>query len=190
MKKLAVILLSLTLVFILGGSGYADLNDGLVAYYPFNGDANDESGNLNNGIVNGATLTEDRFGNQNSAYNFDGTSDYIRLPHQKINIFQPSFSISLWIKPTSFPSPDGPNPAGTFLSAHNGTGNWNHFFGWDDDEFRLILQNKSENRWFAWSASNAHKDVILGEWNNLVITWSYSGDINNDTKIYVNRNLA
>ena len=54
----------------------ANLQQGLVAYYPFNGNANDESGNGNNGTVNGATLTEDRFGNANGAYSFDG-NDWI-----------------------------------------------------------------------------------------------------------------
>ena len=42
--------------------------EGLVAYYPFNGNANDESGFDNHGTVNGATLTSDRFGNDASAY--------------------------------------------------------------------------------------------------------------------------
>ena len=44
------------------------LKEGLVAYYPFNGNANDYSGNGHNGTVTGATLTTDRFGNPNSAY--------------------------------------------------------------------------------------------------------------------------
>ena len=44
------------------------LNNGLVAYYPFNGNADDESGTGNNGIVNGATLTNDRNGNSNKTY--------------------------------------------------------------------------------------------------------------------------
>jgi hypothetical protein len=39
------------------------INDGLIAYYPFNGNANDESGNGHNGTVYGSTLTADRFGN-------------------------------------------------------------------------------------------------------------------------------
>jgi len=43
-------------------------SNGLVGYWPFNGNANDQSGNANNGTVNGATLTADRFGNTNSAY--------------------------------------------------------------------------------------------------------------------------
>ena len=51
--------------------------DGLVGYWPFNGNANDESGTENNGAVFGATLTTDRFDNENSAYSFDG-DDYIK----------------------------------------------------------------------------------------------------------------
>ncbi len=49
----------------------------IVAYYPFNGNANDESGNLHNGEVMGATLTDDRFGNPDGAYYFDGVNNYI-----------------------------------------------------------------------------------------------------------------
>jgi hypothetical protein len=41
-----------------------------ILYYPFNGNANDASGNKNNGKVDGATLTADRFGNPNNAYQF------------------------------------------------------------------------------------------------------------------------
>ncbi|MEO7991468.1 MAG: FG-GAP-like repeat-containing protein [Chryseolinea sp.] len=54
---------------------------GLIAYYPFTGNANDLSGNTNNGTVNGATLTTDRFGTANSAYLFNGTSSYISIPN-------------------------------------------------------------------------------------------------------------
>jgi hypothetical protein len=48
--------------------------NGLVGWWPFSGNANDESGNGNNGTVNGATLSSDRFGNSGKAYSFDGTS--------------------------------------------------------------------------------------------------------------------
>jgi len=47
------------------------LEDGLVAYYPFNGNANDMSGKEHHGMVSGATLTTDKNGNTNSAYFFD-----------------------------------------------------------------------------------------------------------------------
>jgi hypothetical protein len=53
--------------------------DGLDGWWPFNGNANDESDNDNNGTVNGATLTTDRFGTSNKAYSFDGVNDYIAL---------------------------------------------------------------------------------------------------------------
>ncbi|MCB0270960.1 MAG: tandem-95 repeat protein, partial [Calditrichaeota bacterium] len=53
------------------------IDSGLVAYFPFNGNASDESGNGNDGTVNGASLTTDRFGNPNSAYSFDGQNDFI-----------------------------------------------------------------------------------------------------------------
>ena len=71
----------------------SNLQNGLVAHYPFCGNANDESGNGNNGTVNGATLTTDRFCNDNSAYSFDG-SNYISTP--SINL--PSFTINVWVK--------------------------------------------------------------------------------------------
>ena len=55
------------------------VQDSLVAWYPFNGNANDETGNGNNGIVYGAILTADKDGNENSAYSFDGVDDYIEI---------------------------------------------------------------------------------------------------------------
>jgi Concanavalin A-like lectin/glucanases superfamily/Carboxypeptidase regulatory-like domain/CARDB len=53
------------------------LTNGLVAYYPFNGNANDASGNGHDGVVYGATLVADRFGDPASAYSFEGGTNYI-----------------------------------------------------------------------------------------------------------------
>ncbi|NCA82795.1 MAG: LamG domain-containing protein [Opitutae bacterium] len=50
------------------------LKEGLVAYYPFNGNAKDESGNGNDGKVYGVTLVPDRFGNSGSAFDFNGAA--------------------------------------------------------------------------------------------------------------------
>jgi hypothetical protein len=72
------------------------ITSGLIAYYPFCGNANDTSGNGNHGTVVVATLTTDRFGNANSAYAFDGTSNYISIP-ELTNSSINSFSISLWL---------------------------------------------------------------------------------------------
>jgi hypothetical protein len=69
--------------------------NGLVGWWPFSGNANDESGNGNNGTVNGATLTTDRFGNVENAYSFDGVSDYIQTPVSSTN----NYAISVWLNP-------------------------------------------------------------------------------------------
>jgi hypothetical protein len=70
----------------------------LVAYYPFNGNANDESGNGNHGTVSGALLVADRFGQANRAYAFDGIDDYIRISNQPDLNFQQAITISFWMK--------------------------------------------------------------------------------------------
>jgi hypothetical protein len=71
--------------------------DGLVAYYPFNGNANDISGNGNNGVVFGATLTSDRFGIADSAYYFGGNGHYILVaPSASLNITG-DLTIAAWV---------------------------------------------------------------------------------------------
>jgi hypothetical protein len=70
--------------------------NGLVGFWPFNGNANDESGNNNNGTVNGATLTADRFGNANKAYNFDGVNDYINFNSNSTFNLVNDITISCW----------------------------------------------------------------------------------------------
>ena len=65
--------------------------DGLVAYYPFNGNANDVSGNGNNGVVFGATLTSDRFGIADSAYYFGGNGHYILVAPSASQKWTPKF---------------------------------------------------------------------------------------------------
>ena len=82
--------------------------NGLVGYWPFNGNANDESGNGNNGTVNGATLTNDRFGNSNESYLFDGISNRISFNLNSINNLLPASTEStsaIWIKTTDLNGP-------------------------------------------------------------------------------------
>ncbi len=80
--------------------GDTDLSHGLVAYYPFNGNATDESGNENNGIVYGSSLSEDRFGFPNCAYSFNGIDNYIKILS---NFSLKQVTISVWIKPSVLP---------------------------------------------------------------------------------------
>lgn len=76
-----------------------DLTNGLIAFYPFNGNANDESGNSNDGTVYGASLTEDRFGIANRAFHFNGSSDYITIDGIIDDLFnKDSYSVTGWFK--------------------------------------------------------------------------------------------
>jgi hypothetical protein len=85
--------------FILGLNAFSQIpnyvpSNGLVGWWPFNGNANDESGNGNNGTVNGAILTTDRFGTANQAYGFDGVDDKIIAPI--VNPLLSNWSVSFW----------------------------------------------------------------------------------------------
>jgi hypothetical protein len=77
------------------------VKDGLLGYYPFTGNTNDESQNENHATNFGASLTSDRFGENNNAYSFDG-SDYMSLNSSALLINE--FSWSVWVKPTTNPS--------------------------------------------------------------------------------------
>ena len=73
------------------------LDDGLLAYYPFDGDVQDAVGRRGSGILKGAVLAEDRFGSTLSACKFDGENDYISMPAiGKTDVS--NFTISTWFK--------------------------------------------------------------------------------------------
>ena len=73
--------------------------NGLVGWWPFNGNANDESGNENHGTVNGATLTADRNGTANSAYSFDGTNSINFKEYTLLQQINSDITISCWANP-------------------------------------------------------------------------------------------
>ena len=70
--------------------------DSLVGWWGFNGNANDESGNGNDGTINGAILTTDRFGNANSAYDFD-PGDNIDCSQMPMLNAIPQLTLSVWV---------------------------------------------------------------------------------------------
>jgi len=80
-------------------SSLSSLNLGLVAYYPFNGNANDESGHGFNGTINGATLTTDRFDHSNKAYYFNGNSGISATVDTTLSLMQ--FTMSAWFESDS-----------------------------------------------------------------------------------------
>lgn len=97
-KSILVVVMMVIVSLVYTTDVQASLIDGLVAYYPFNGNADDESVNTNNGTVHGATLTTDRFGNANSAYSFDGLDDYIMISSSSSLDIRGNLTISAWVQ--------------------------------------------------------------------------------------------
>ena len=89
-------LLALGVGLATNGHAQTFLTNGLVAYYPFNGNANDASGNGHNATANTNTvLAPDRFGNTNAAYHFqDAMMRFTNIP---VNLAGP-FSFGLWMR--------------------------------------------------------------------------------------------
>lgn len=73
--------------------------DGLVGEYLFKSNALDNSKVKNHGEVHGATLVKDHKGKKKSAYHFNGTDQYIAIPHSDHTNFEHNqdFTISLWV---------------------------------------------------------------------------------------------
>ncbi len=97
-------------------------SSGLVAWYPFSGNAIDSSGNGNNGTIYGCSLTTDRYGHANSAYFFDGTSNYISIPSSTSLDLISDLSVSAWVKSSNFNPPSGVSNIvwrGDAVSAHD-----------------------------------------------------------------------
>ena len=72
-----------------------ETTDSLIAFYPFNGNTNDESGNLHDGFVEGATLTNNRFGKANSAFAIN-SDNIITIPSSNDFTMAGDFSINMW----------------------------------------------------------------------------------------------
>ena len=75
-----------------------NITDSLLLYYPMNGNAQDFSGNNFHGTVVGASPIQDRFGNDSSAYYFDGINDYIDFPLN--DTLKPAYPLTIvfWAK--------------------------------------------------------------------------------------------
>jgi len=128
----------------------------LIAYYPFNGSANDASGNGNDGTVNGATLTLDRFETENSAYNFDGIDDYISIPNNNLPTSSEPWTISGWIYPN-----DEDISEQTIIQ-------------WGNSSTKQLIRFSSQNNLFGPSFYNDDhytQDIIENKWTFFAITY-------------------
>ncbi|MFZ9942981.1 MAG: LamG-like jellyroll fold domain-containing protein, partial [Bacteroidia bacterium] len=142
--------------------------NGLVGYWPFCGNANDVSGNGNNGTVNGATLTTDRNGNASEAYSFDGVDDFIDLFNTDA---YSSFSLSYWFNADTLQDYTSQNIGQKILSKISNNQSFPN--GWEseiDIDGNINFGNGQQN--------------ILGQsvngvnsWNFVVFTYDIAGQI-------------
>jgi len=161
MKRISIVLL----LFI---SSSLFSQTGLIGSYPFNSNANDVSGFGNNGIVNGATLTNDRFGNSNSAYLFNGISNYINIGQ---GYSYGSHSFSCWARRDSIAS-------NTLISkVNNGP--------YDLQNSELIINNFATGSGSGVWESVTSVSAIYNpaQWNHIVGTYNST---TNKVKIYIN----
>jgi hypothetical protein len=75
--------------------------NGMVGWWPFNGNANDESGNGNNGVSFNATADSNRLNQQNKSLYFNGTNSGVELPGNVLPLTNGSYSINAWFKLTT-----------------------------------------------------------------------------------------
>jgi len=173
MKKMLGVIFALAMVCVFTASANADLSEGLVAYYPFNGNADDESGNVNHGTVQGAILTDDRLGNPESAYFFDGIDDSIIVPDSPDFDMATTVTFSAWA-----------NPYSVLIGGRGHTIFRKVVGGYEDKQLRI--NDTEEASFYVWGAT--HPSLYAGEGTTPLNTWThiaatYNGSI---AKIYIN----
>jgi uncharacterized protein (TIGR02145 family) len=144
--------------------------NGLVGWWGFNGNAQDGSGNGNHGTVNGATLTTDRFGNQNGAYSFDGINNSITVADNQ-SLRPSTISISVWVLSNNFINDGGciisKTQPGTaqgeqYILGHDNLGSANF----------QIKRNSGCAPGVNWQYLNTSQNTILNSnWEHIVCTY-------------------
>ena len=142
--------------------------NGLVGWWPFNGNANDESGNGNNGTVNGATLTADRFGNSNEAFNFDGVSQFIEVASASSISVSLEYSVSVWINANIW-SFDAPIDQHSVVSKID-NGDWYGGYEIRTGSVGYIMHSGNIGSNFAVGAGNYSENI----WHHVLVTYDGS----------------
>ncbi len=131
-------------------------DEGLVAWYKFDGNANDSSGNGNNGTAHGVTLTTDRNGSPNSAYSFDG-DDWISVTHDD-SLNPDALTVSVWMKPSDWYNGHIPIICKSNVS-------------WQEGSYRSQIDNHGDTITFMLRATaSANNCIEFGKWQLITLT--------------------
>ena len=181
--RLDVTALSTTHIFSFEGMK----SSSLIAHYPFDGNANDLSGNNHHGSVNGASLTMDRFGNTQGAFAFDGINDYIEVPTDTdFDNLEEGITLSGWVKRNgndlsdSFVFSRRPNLGGPMhftIKISNSPNSGGFSFQWDG------VNQPSPGYSVYASENNEYPRLNDGNWHHLAVTFNYAS--NEDPVLYI-----
>jgi hypothetical protein len=175
MKKTLLLLC----VFTLGTTAFSQIpnyvpSNGLVGWWPFNGNANDESGNGNNGTVNGATSSIDRFNSLSSAYHLDGNGDNIYISNSFFNNGSAGLSVSIWYKMDQLSNPNNVNSSHILFNTcpHNGMSLSMNFLS--NSKYALFLGNGTPS--ISWNTSifnaQSNQNSASNSWHHVLLVKS------------------
>ena len=162
-------------------------SNGLVGWWPFNGNANDESGNGVNGNVLGATLSSDRFGISNSSYLFNGSSNVINCgngTNQLLNLIG-SVTISAWVQANCFGCG---NYANSIVAKHRwGSPNGYMFGFWLGGSTGMINYAATPNFDPSTYPAGQTGYISANIWKNCVVVYDSNSTL---LKYYIDGNLV
>jgi surface protein len=165
-----------------------DYTSGMVAFYPFNGDASDATGNGWNGMVNHATPTKDRFGMNNSAFAFDEGQEII-IPGSENQHLYP-LTVSLWVNVGELKGQGGGKIFGKYVpGAWNGYNMFAQTYEMDGTTYTRIvpwyIRNFNDRILGQYGEPNFETHVETNQWNHIVFSVDQYGG-----RIYLNGEFA
>lgn len=180
MKKAAFVFLS-SIITCLSQTTIAqvNLNQGLRAYYPFNGNANDASGNNNHPVFSNVTFTTDGKGNPNSAAHFNGINSYIQIRNNRSINFKKQMSIAIKVKPLGYYKGRCYNNM-IIMKGDDDYLPGNYFIRFSDVYTGCTAPKTTEERFYGEGTVAKYPIVKLQKWYSVV--WTYDGTT---AKLYV-----
>jgi hypothetical protein len=163
-------LMSALIALTLNAPGHSWLTNGLVAYYPFSGNANDASGNGYDGTPTSVTYGADRNGQANKAAQFDGISSKIKIYGFPNGNFFP-ITLSVFVK--GLP---------TYASNYGIIGNYGiaSANGYALSAFTDHLESLywgSQGSVFRDNRGLHANNTLDGKWHQIVVTYGLTGGV-------------
>ena len=163
MKKITL------LFFLLSISCFSQIDENLLLYYKFEGNALDATENGFDGFENNISYVADRFGNENSAAYFNGLDSFIDFPNLEVLKPQLPVSFSFWIKydstlytdtevfNTSFEEDES---SGIYFNSQISTGNYAVNFG-DGSPFYNPTARRTYTSNYKIDADQWHQVIVV-----------------------------